>query len=587
MPKLTANHLRGIVVHLWSQHGLAWVASSALIGLLTLVVAGLLTALARSPWPAVDWTASMTLLGWVGLLLLVQHGLRRWRAKHLQVAGGMAVRRLADGMRLLHPGGQHDPGETTEDAVKQACRTLRAWAGSSVWPSLFDLPLALACFVGLWWLHPGVGAAAFGSLALLGLCAVWLLRHPPRTTLSWTGNDGLSVRDILAQAPSWRALDIQPRLTQQWVQQRQQSLEIRQHALDAVNGIRMLSRTVLLSLVTLLVIMAGVLLGPQGDVVAVLTGAAAGVLATGAFLPLLRLLTHVPHLRGAPEAWRQVERLLSSAAPTMASVLPSSLGGVWAVEGFSASVGSTEAAARVCGSSGMDFTVAPGEVLAVLGRSGSGKSLLLKALSGLQGASHGVVRWGHLPLANWPADELARCVGYLPQEVALLDGTLAENVVRFGAPDRVLLNRALNDAGLLTTVSRWPMGVDTQLGRQGLRLSASWRQRIALAHALYGRPPLLLLDEPSSGLDRSGEAALEQVIRECKSRGSAVVVVSRRPGLLQLADCVLLLRDGQVWTHGPRDQVTPILRPAEQSNGGETVRPFHPLSAVSAELHPA
>lgn len=590
MPSPSSNQPRAILVQQWRQHGAAWVASSALIAVATLVAVHLLWTLTGAPASADDPGVSMTLLGWIGGLLLVQHGLRQWRAERFRQAGSSVARCLADAIQSRPSGWPTDLGAATPDAIQEAGRTLRVWARSSVWSSVFDLPLALLCVAGLWWLHPWLGVAALAPMMLLGLCTGWLLRRPskplPGSTDAVEGT-GLHTCDILEQAPSWRALNIQPLLTQRWVSQRLQSIEARKQLMGFANGIRAASRMVLLSVVVTVALLAGTLLGPQGESMAMVSAAVAGLLAAGAVTPLLRLMPHVPHLRHAQQAWRLLESVLYPMSQPVASLSELTPGAVLTVERLRMGSGGSDVEAMLEWGPGVDLAVAPGEVVAVLGRSGAGKSRLLRIMSGQQHLSHGVVRWGGVALSSWPAHELARHVGYLPQDVELLDGTLAENLVRFGPPDRAMVNRALNDAGLLTSVSRWPLGVDTRLGAQGLRLSGSWRQRIALARALYGRPSLLLLDEPACGLDRSGEAALERAIQEFKSRGGAAVVVSRRPGLLRLADRLCLLRDGQVLAHGPRDHVIPTLRPADPPTGREPVRPPQPVLAVPAELHPA
>lgn len=587
MPSPRSNHPRAILAQLWRQHGAAWVASSALIAVATLVAVHLLLTLAGASGAADDPGASMPLLGWLGGLLLVLRALRQWRAERFRQAGSSAARCLADAIQSRRP---EDHGAATPDALEEAGRTLRVWARSSVWSSVFDLPLALLCVAGLWWLHPWLGVAALAPMMLLGLCTGWLLRRPskplPGSTNAVEGS-GLHTCDILEQAPSWRALDIQPLLTQRWLSQRLQSIEARKQLMGFANGIRAASRMVLLSVVVTVALLAGTLLGPQGESMAMVSAAVAGLLAAGAVTPLLRLMPHVPHLRHAQQAWRLLESVLYPMSQPVASLSELTPGAVLTVERLRMGSGGSDVEAMVEGGPGVDLAVAPGEVVAVLGRSGAGKSRLLRIMSGQQHLSHGVVRWGGVALSTWPAHELARHVGYLPQDVELLDGTLAENLVRFGPPDRAMVIRALNDAGLLTSVGRWPLGVDTRLGAQGLRLSGSWRQRIALGRALYGRPSLLLLDEPACGLDRSGEAALEQAVREFKSRGGAAVVVSRRPGLLRLADRLLLLRDGQVLAHGPSDHVIPTLRPADPPTCREPVRPPQPVLAVPAELHPA
>jgi len=213
---------------------------------------------------------------------------------------------------------------------------------------------------------------------------------------------------------------------------------------------------------------------------------------------------------------------------------------------------------------GVAFALAPGEVLAVVGPSASGKTTLARVLMGLWPAAMGKVRLDGADVFTWDKSELGPHVGYLPQGVELFDGTLAENIARFGEVDRVRVEAAARAVGLHDFILALPQGYDSPVGRDGAMLSGGQRQRVGLARAIYGDPVFVVLDEPNSSLDEEGDAALAGAIRMMKSRGTTFVVMTHRTSVLAVADKMLVLRDGQMQAFGPRDDVLAALQKAAQ-----------------------
>ena len=205
---------------------------------------------------------------------------------------------------------------------------------------------------------------------------------------------------------------------------------------------------------------------------------------------------------------------------------------------------------------GINFKVEPGQALGVIGPSGAGKTTLAKVLTGIWQPAAGKVRLDGAALDQWPTDRLGRFVGYLPQEIGLLSGSVAENISRMDAePDPKLIVLAAQRAGAHELLLSLPQGYDTDIGAGGQRLSGGQRQRVALARALYGDPPVLILDEPNANLDAQGEQALVDAIRDAKSRGRTVLIMAHRPSAIAACDLLLMIDKGQQVDFGPRDEV--------------------------------
>ncbi|MGL3609186.1 type I secretion system permease/ATPase [Rhizobium sp. G187] len=205
---------------------------------------------------------------------------------------------------------------------------------------------------------------------------------------------------------------------------------------------------------------------------------------------------------------------------------------------------------------GVSFKVAAGEAVGVIGPSASGKSTLARAVTGLWLPSGGSVRLDQALLAQWEPYQLGRNLGYLPQDVSLFDGSIAQNIARFNPDaDSQSIVAAAKAAGVYDLIVQFPDGFDTKVGENGSVLSAGQRQRIALARALYGDPFLVVLDEPNSNLDADGEAALTQAISGVRARGGIAIVIAHRPSALVAVDKVLVMGNGQMQAFGPKNEV--------------------------------
>ena len=220
----------------------------------------------------------------------------------------------------------------------------------------------------------------------------------------------------------------------------------------------------------------------------------------------------------------------------------------------------------------INFAVPPGTGLGIIGPTGAGKSTLARAIVGAWPRIKGKVQLDGADIRQWDPMLLGRHLGYLPQEVELFEGTLAENISRFmpGAePEGIVA--AARQAAVHDMIVRLPDGYNTRVGAGGHRLSAGQLQRIGLARAMYGDPALIILDEPNANLDAEGEAALVQAVTNARRRGATVVVVAHRPSALAAIDMLLMMKDGQQVAFGPKDEV--LAKVLNQRPGGTPVQP--------------
>jgi ATP-binding cassette subfamily C protein EexD len=213
----------------------------------------------------------------------------------------------------------------------------------------------------------------------------------------------------------------------------------------------------------------------------------------------------------------------------------------------------------------VSFEIAAGEIVGVIGPSAAGKTTLARTMLGIWPATQGKVRLDGADVYGWSRVELGPHLGYLPQDVELFDGTIAENIARFEEPDSDKVVAAARLAGVHEMVLRFPQGYDTPIGASGGVLTGGQRQRIALARALYGEPKLVVLDEPNSSLDDAGDAALLGALLALKARRATVVVISHRTSVLPAIDKLLVLKEGQLAAFGPRDEIRKKLHPVPQT----------------------
>ena len=282
---------------------------------------------------------------------------------------------------------------------------------------------------------------------------------------------------------------------------------------------------------------------------------AANVLMTRALAPIDLMVSTWSGFLSARQAFGRLRDLLSAHPPRHATPVGEVPQGNMALRDVVACApGRQDPILR-----GISAQFPKGSVTVVLGASGSGKSTLARVLLGVWPHSSGEVLLDGRPVGRWGRMELGPHVGYLPQEIELFDGSIAENISRAGPVNSEAVIAAAVASGLHSTILRFPKGYDTPMGEAGGLLSGGQRQRIGLARALYGQPALVVLDEPNANLDEEGEGALLRAVQGLQAQGKTVVLISHRPGVVGVADRLLILREGSVQASGPRDGVLAAL----------------------------
>ena len=439
--------------------------------------------------------------------------------------------------------------------------------------AFFDAPWAPIYTAVLFMLHPWLGVLGL-IFALIQALLAWLgHRHtltPSEAAVAANSEASTFLQSKLRNAEVIESMGMLGNLRLRWAQRHDASLEqgavaqgLTQRVVAWSKFIRYAQSSLALGAGALLVIDGQ--LSPGGMI-------ASNVLMTRALAPIDQIVSGWRGFISAAAAFTRLEKLLQS-FPQRDAVLSRSApqGEIQLRDLVATAPGRAEPILK-----NIKLTLPKGQVLVVLGPSGSGKSTLARVLMGVWPDVAGDVLLDGVPLQSWDRVQLGSHVGYLPQDIELFDGTLAENIARFGKIESAQVIAAARSAGLHDMILRFPKGYDTPIGEAGALLSGGQRQRIGLARAIYGDPALIVLDEPNANLDDAGEAALVKTVQDMKAKGKTVILITHRPGILAVADRLLLLQDGRVQAEGPRDAVLAALQAAR------TPAPAAPAAAVAA-----
>lgn len=434
--------------------------------------------------------------------------------------------------------------------------TVRNFLAGNAAFSFFDLPWVPIYILAIYLMHPLLGWLAIGGacvLLVLGLSQEYLTGKRFAMAKSMERSSGQLVNYGLRNAEVIVGMNMLPGLSERWMRAQDQSLLLQTNAYRFSSLLGSLAKTFRASM-QVFVYGVGAYLVVRNEATAGVM-IAASVIVRQALGPVDSIMSTWKQTVEARAAYKRLQQLLESTQVKNVMELPEPQGRL-EVE----SLGLALAGRPLL--SGVSFALEPGESMGLIGPSGAGKSSLCRLLLGIWPATSGKVRLDGAEIFSWDSDVLGQYIGYLPQDVELFTGTVAENIARMDEVDSGKVIEAATLAGVHDMILRMPNGYDTQIGDMGMQLSGGQKQLVGLARVFYGTPRLVILDEPNSNLDERGEKALLAALGQLKDHGATTIMVTHKPSLLTSVDKILVLKEGQVAMFGPRDEIFKALMPA-------------------------
>ncbi len=467
--------------------------------------------------------------------------------------------------QALYTGGQRATTQPLDDLTG-----LRQFLTGNGLFAFFDAPWMPVYLALLFLFHPWFGW--FSIVTAILLCLVALATEKATTkTLSEANNVAMATRGLLGKnlrnAEVIESMGMLGNIRRRWLSGAVKVLDLQAVAssraglLTALSKvIRMLSQSLILGLGAYLVIEREISPGLM---------IAGSILMGRALAPIdLMIGTWKGFISARNQYQRLNEILLQIPADKEHMQLPDPEGRIQLENAVITPPGS-----KVPVIKGISLVIEKGDIVGVIGPSGAGKSTLARAILGIWPTANGAIRLDGAEVFNWDREHLGSFIGYLPQDIELFEGTISENIARFGEIDPEKVVEAAKMADVHDLILRLPEGFDTMIGATGGNLSGGQRQRIGLARALYGNPALVVLDEPNSNLDEQGESALEKALIKLKQKQCTVIIITHRNNVLSKVDKLLILQDGNLAVYGPKDQVISYIQKQQQQAAMPAAQP--------------
>jgi ATP-binding cassette subfamily C exporter for protease/lipase len=486
----------------------------------------------------------MAFAEWVRSRLLVRTG--------VQFDEALNDRIFRAGFRAELEQSGHNPGQAFSDLTN-----IRQYLTGTGTIAFFDAPWTPIYIAVSFLLHPLLGWLSIlfvANLLVLAIVGQRLSAKPAESASKAEVEVNRYTFSKLRNSEVIESMGMLGDLRRRWAGQQQRTMALQSQA-QAVNQrmgavvkfVRYAQQSLSLG--------AGALLAIQGEIT-IGSMIAANVLMSRASQPIEAIVLTWPAFLSVRSAFRRIGSMLEAHPEEAPGRQRDPLVGEVVLQGLVATAPNREQPIL----KGLDAKFPAGQVTAIIGPSGSGKSTLARALIGIWPYTEGRVLLDGHPLESWDRATLGPQIGYLPQDIELFDGTIAENIARFGPVDSIHVIDAARRTGMHDMILRMPSGYNTRIGEAGSMLSGGQRQRIALARALYGDPQLIVLDEPNSNLDDTGDAALQTAIQDLKARGRTLFIISHRLNVLALAHRVLLLDNGVIAVDSPPEAMLATLR---------------------------
>ena len=445
--------------------------------------------------------------------------------------------------------------------------TVRQFVAGQGLFAFFDIPWTPIFLLLLFLLHPILGLLSLRGGVLLVILA-FATERTTRTRLAAATRNSVAAANFaetsLRNGDAMTAMGMLEAIKTRWMRRHNDSLRLQSGASDWAGILTNTSKVVRIALQSL-ILGTGALLAIEGKISPGLM-IAASIIGAKSLAPVEALIGNWSQVVAAQLAWRRLRALLDTVADEPDRMaLPTPKGQLSVSAIIAAPPGAAAAVLK-----GVSFDLQPGEALGILGPSGSGKSTLARVITGVWPSASGTVRIDRAELSQWSRDALGPHIGYLPQDVDLFDGTVAENIARLGPVDPEAVVEAAQRAGIHDLILSLPQGYDTPIGESGNRLSGGQRQRVGIARALYGTPALCIFDEPNSNLDEAGESHLIQALLHLRETKRTAIIIAHKPSILNHVDKIMILQAGQVAFLGPRAEAfarfaRPVATPAQQT----------------------
>lgn len=443
---------------------------------------------------------------------------------------------------------------STARLALQDLKTIRSFLSSPGMLAILDTPVSIFFIALVYLIHPRMGVVTVTAVALLVLIAYWTeLKVRPNVKEAQKANAQaqLYVADGAGNAQTIQAMGMMNAVQKKWESIQRDHIEKMAEATRSQSLGSSLSKFIMIGQGSV-VLGLGCWLTLMGDLP---DGGGAMIIASiiggRAIQPLVKLIGSWKSIVTAGDAYSRLDEFLSeNPEPHAAMKLPAPRG-VLHVDNLSARAPGSKAVIL----SSVTFSLKQGMCLAVMGPSGSGKSSLARMLVGVWPSLSGSIRLDDVDIYSWSKDELGCYLGYLPQDIELLEGTIAENICRFGEIHQDKLEKAIDLVGLSNFIDSLTDKLNTQVGEDGAVFSGGQRQRLGLARAIYGDPKFIVLDEPNANLDIQGTQALYKLLQYLKEIGTTVVVVTHKKDILKYSDRILVMKGGKPKIFGPRDLV--------------------------------
>ena len=434
--------------------------------------------------------------------------------------------------------------------------------------AFFDAPWTPIYIAVSFLLHPILGwLAIVFCLIQLGLAFLNHYVTAPATALTTKASNDSNTYlfSKMRNAEPAEAMGMVTHLRKRWLAYHQDYLQKNTKSHDKQARLQSLNKLVRYTMQSLS-LGAAAMLVIEGQI-SVGSMIAANVLVARALQPLDLLVNTWKQFIQARDSYKRLDTLLESYPELMVERVNLAPKGHLHLQNLVASAAGREM--PILNALNVNFVA--GDIIAIIGPSGSGKSTLARCLIGIWPNINGQVLLDDTDINTWDRQLLGPYIGYLPQDIELFDGTIAENIARFSVVDSKKVIEAAQNTGIHESILRLPKGYDTQIGESGSVLSGGQRQRLGLARAIYGNPSLIVLDEPNANLDEAGEKSLLHTIKLLKLQGKTIFIITHRLNLLQSADQLLVLKEGSIAYFGPRDEVTNAMRANTNNVSATTV----------------